>query len=1086
MSRILSAIIWVSFLVHVPAAAQDLTNALVGYWPMDGSVADASGNGRDAQIVGSPSFVADRSGNAASAIGGFTTSSYVVIPHGNDVMPNTGFSAGGFFRFDAVSSGSQTLFSKSEGIDYALRLYNGTLDNLSLSYNASSFGAGSWHHVMMTWDGSTYRLWINGTVVASAAQAGPIGGFTMPLALGIEIPEYSGGPYNPLQGAIDEFRFYGRALTTTEVQVLAGLNVNQAPTAAISADPTTGPAPLTVTFDGTDSSDPNGDTLTYLWDLGDATSSADASVSHTYLTAGTYAVSLTVSDPDGESDTAALSYTVQANVAPTASFTFSYQNYQRPISVFFDASASTDTAGDVLTYTWDFGDGQTGSGETLVHTFTDVAGDIPVTLTVTDLGGLTAQSVQDVGVPNRTPSASFDTSPSEGMAPLTVTFTHTGTDPDGDSITRAWEFGDGTTGTAGTETHTYNVEGTYAVTLTVEDEFGASSTGTATITVARFNTAPTVVVTASPLSGQAPLEVSFDASGTTDAEGDAITYAWDFGDGQTGSGVTTSHTYNVSGTITATVTATDALGMSDTGTVSIELLLPENTVVSTTSGGDWNGVNTWIGGVPPAPDQLVLITSAVTGSGACAGMTVESTGTWTPGGAATVEGDLTNRGTIVSLATIGTTGDLTNLGQWTAPAFIAGDLVNQGNLEGPVAVTGDFHNSGRYATGMTADVEGTVTNTGQWEAALAVAGPVHNEGSWTASLLTLDGSDGQRFSHADGFPFSADIVLTATSTTKTGRSIVGTGRLEILAALNLGGQVLDVTADGLLFGPNARPVSGTIRHADNLAFPPDFPLGEEVTYQGDLTINSKLQLLRGTRLEGAIVNEDSLVVRGEDAAIQGSILNRGVVSMAGATAWTIEGDVENHGTWSVYLTEIHGDVLARGRWAYLNDRTGSWQLATINLLGNRPRNLDVRQDVWVNATPGTRIQLADSNWVPTLTGCTYDNTTCSVLPGGVLTGVFPDSVFGDRDRWSRTLDQRIANSGEIIDTRTFATTHRGGYGTVYRGSIELSKTESVDSLRVHHWGQVPASNASAVRAWWRVKAFPAGVTDTRIKRLVLP
>ena len=95
---------------------------------------------------------------------------------------------------------------------------------------------------------------------------------------------------------------------------------NQPPTAVITANQTNGPAPLTVSFDGTGSSDPEGKPLSYSWDLngdgtfGDATGST---ASYTYTTAGVYHPSLRVTDDQGASDTGSVTVTV-GNTAPTA------------------------------------------------------------------------------------------------------------------------------------------------------------------------------------------------------------------------------------------------------------------------------------------------------------------------------------------------------------------------------------------------------------------------------------------------------------------------------------------------------------------------------------------------------------------------------------------------------------------------------------------------------------------------------------------------------------------------------------------------------------------------------------------------
>ncbi len=99
---------------------------------------------------------------------------------------------------------------------------------------------------------------------------------------------------------------------------------DQPPTAAAAATPTTGPAPLTVQFDGSGSSDPDaGDTLSYAWDLdgdGEHDGSTAVAPSHTYTSQGAYTASLRVTDSHGAASTAAVTISV-GNTAPTAMIT---------------------------------------------------------------------------------------------------------------------------------------------------------------------------------------------------------------------------------------------------------------------------------------------------------------------------------------------------------------------------------------------------------------------------------------------------------------------------------------------------------------------------------------------------------------------------------------------------------------------------------------------------------------------------------------------------------------------------------------------------------------------------------------------
>jgi endoglucanase len=99
---------------------------------------------------------------------------------------------------------------------------------------------------------------------------------------------------------------------------------------------------------------------------------------------------------------------------------------------------------------------------------------------------------------------------------------------------------------------------------------GGFNIGTMTFTKSGvINNPPVARVTATPTSGAAPLVVSFSASTSTDADGDALTYAWNFGDNTIGSGVTASHTYTTAGSYVATVTASDGKGGSSQAGVTI-------------------------------------------------------------------------------------------------------------------------------------------------------------------------------------------------------------------------------------------------------------------------------------------------------------------------------------------------------------------------------------------------------------------------------------------------------------------------------------------------------------------------------------
>jgi len=228
-----------------------------------------------------------------------------------------------------------------------------------------------------------------------------------------------------------------------------------------------------------------------------------------------------------------------------------------PLTVEFYALGSIDVDGLIVSYSWDFGDGTTGTGVTASHEYVK-PGTYTVELTVTDDRQATHSVTEKIRViANTPPIASMTISETVGIAPLQIEFRAVASsDPDGELISYKWDFGDGTTGTGVTTSHEYVKAGKYTVKLTVTDNGQATHSTTEEIQVIA-NTSPTASMTVTPRSGTAPLTVEFDASGSCDVDGSIESYKWDFGDGTTGSGVTASHEYMESGTYTVKLTVAD-------------------------------------------------------------------------------------------------------------------------------------------------------------------------------------------------------------------------------------------------------------------------------------------------------------------------------------------------------------------------------------------------------------------------------------------------------------------------------------------------------------------------------------------------
>jgi len=158
-------------------------------------------------------------------------------------------------------------------------------------------------------------------------------------------------------------------------------------------------------------------------------------------------------------------------------------------------------------------------------------------------------------------TAEFTGSPLSGDAPLAVTFTDASS---GSPTSWSWDFGDGATSTTRSPAHVYSEPGEYSVTLTISDG-SSTSTRTRSSYVTVGQTLPLAAdFSGTPLTGAAPLEVSFVDNST----GNPTAWSWSFGDGTTSGDQNPVHTYTSTGTYTVTLTVTNAAGDTNTRTQS--------------------------------------------------------------------------------------------------------------------------------------------------------------------------------------------------------------------------------------------------------------------------------------------------------------------------------------------------------------------------------------------------------------------------------------------------------------------------------------------------------------------------------------
>ncbi len=149
-------------------------------------------------------------------------------------------------------------------------------------------------------------------------------------------------------------------------------------------------------------------------------------------------------------------------------------------------------------------------------------------------------------IPSGMPVAQFTASTTSGPAPLALNFLNTST---GAITNYAWGFGDGTTSTAQAPIHVYSAAGIYTVTLTATGPGGSNTQTRGNYLTVTTPSVPVAQFTGSPVSGVAPLAVSFTNSST----GSITSYGWTFGDGTTSTAANPSHSYAAAGVYTVTL-----------------------------------------------------------------------------------------------------------------------------------------------------------------------------------------------------------------------------------------------------------------------------------------------------------------------------------------------------------------------------------------------------------------------------------------------------------------------------------------------------------------------------------------------------
>ena len=261
---------------------------------------------------------------------------------------------------------------------------------------------------------------------------------------------------------------------------------------ADAGGPYSGTEGTAISFDGSASYDPDGTIVSYYWDFGDGFNSTEQNPTHIYTEDGTYTVSLTVTDNGGTineddneqaTDEDAVSAVI-TDLNPEAEFYASSTYGIDSLTVaFYDNSTSYD---GILSWLWEFGDGENSTEKNPTHLFT--VGSYTITLTVSEKDGDTSTQTKPNYIniehaPNTQPTADFIPSSTTSTINQIILFTDKSKDKDGNIISWFWNFGDKTTSTIQNPSHKYQKQGKYQITLIVADNEGARDSITKTITI---------------------------------------------------------------------------------------------------------------------------------------------------------------------------------------------------------------------------------------------------------------------------------------------------------------------------------------------------------------------------------------------------------------------------------------------------------------------------------------------------------------------------------------------------------------------------------------------------------------------------
>lgn len=632
--------------INVAGPTADTTQAGNVTQQMDAVVGSTTGRNRPGAIAGDPD-------NAMSFDGTNAARTYTTQQVGSD----DSLSVETWFKTTASSGkivgfGSSTTSNSSSSYDRHLYLNKGRViwgvydTGNRMVQSSATYNDGAWHHVVGSLGRGGMSLYIDGQLVGTRAET--VLGLRYWGNWRIGGDNTWAGNQN-FTGDIDEMAVYGNELSPTKVLQHFQLGVGAAatnipPTASFTSTVSN----LTASLNASASGDSDGTITGYAWDFGDGTTGSGATTSRTYGAAGSYPVSLTVTDDRGATTVTTRTITVTAPPVAEAGSTIAQDDFSRTLTSGW-GTAVTGGAWTVASGTSYFVSSGAGTvfhaaGTTrraLLNSVFSSATQVEVTASldkaVSAGSNYAGVVVRQVGSDYYQARARFTSDGTMGLQILrgaTTVLANTTIAGLGYSVgqhlrikaeasgispttlkVKTWIVGtvepstwtlsttDSTAalqsgGGVGVESYVSGLA-TNAPVSVMFDDFLAKAPAAP---LPAPNQAPTASFTATGSN----LSVSTDASSSSDPDGSVSSFAWEFGDGATATGATASRTYTAAGTYVITLTVTDNAGATATSAQSVTVTAPPSMPTAlaldgferTTSAG-WGTAE--VGGVWSAP-----------------------------------------------------------------------------------------------------------------------------------------------------------------------------------------------------------------------------------------------------------------------------------------------------------------------------------------------------------------------------------------------------------------------------------------------------------------------------------------------------